>query len=77
MTDAGRTITKADFRPGQPKADPEQSVGPTNGRLRTGATVDSQLLPLRQVLEDETSMTARHDKQEPSNLTHADDHGPA
>jgi hypothetical protein len=40
-------------------------------------TVDSQLLPQRQVLEDETSMAARDDNQEPSNLNNADDHGPA
>jgi hypothetical protein len=64
-------------RPGQPEADPEQPVGPTNGRLGTGAMADSQLLSQRQVLENETSMSARHDDQEPSNLDDADDHGPA
>ena len=79
MTVAGRTITKADFQsgPGQPEADPEQPVGPTNGRLRTGTMVDRQLLPQRQVLEHETSMSARHDDQEPRNLDDTDDHGPA
>ncbi len=64
-------------RPGQPEADPEQPVGPTNGRLRTGAMVDSPRLPQRQVLEDEISMSARQDDQEPSNLDDTDDHGPA
>jgi len=39
--------------------------------------VDSQLLPQGQVLENETSMSARQDDQEPSNLDNADDHGPS
>ena len=65
------------IRPGQPEANPEQPLGPTNGRLRTGAIVDSQLLPQRQVLEHETAMSARQDDQETSNLDDTDDHGPA
>jgi hypothetical protein len=64
-------------RPGQPEADPEQPVGPPNGRLRAGATVDRQRLPQRQVLEHETAMSARQDDQEPNNLDDADEHGPA
>ena len=64
-------------RPGQPEADPEQPVGPTNGRLRAGAMVDRQLLSQRQVLKDETAMSARQDDQEPSNPDEAGDHGPA
>jgi len=64
-------------RPDQPEADPEQPVGPTNGRFRTGAMADRQLLPQRQVLEHETAMSARQDDQEPSNLDETDDHGPA
>ena len=77
MTVTGRTITEADFQfgPGQPEADPEQSVRPTNGRLRTGAMVDRQLLPQRQVLDHETAMSARQDDQEPSNLHDTGDHG--
>ena len=63
-------------RPGQPEADPKQSVGPTNGRLRMGALVNSQLLPQRQVLERETSMSARQDDQETSDPDDADNHGP-
>jgi len=63
--------------PGQPEADPEQPVGPTNGRLRTGATVDSQLPAQRQVLEHETAMSACQDDHQPSNLDDAQDHGPA
>ena len=39
--------------------------------------VDSKLLPQCQVLEHETSMSARQDDQEPSNLDNADDHGPS
>jgi len=39
--------------------------------------VDSQPLPQRQVLDNETSMSARQDDQEPSNLDDADQHGPA
>jgi hypothetical protein len=39
--------------------------------------VDRQLLPQRQVLEHETSMSARQDDQEPSDLNDTDDHGPA
>jgi hypothetical protein len=65
------------IRPGQSEADPEQPVAPTNGRLRTGAMVDSQLLPQRQVLEYETAVSARQDDQEPSNLDDTDNHGPA
>lgn len=64
-------------RPGQPKADPEQPVGSTNPRLRTRAIVDTQLLSQRQVLDNETAMSARQDDQEASNLDNAGDHGPA
>jgi hypothetical protein len=39
--------------------------------------VDNQLLPQGQVLENETSMPARQDNQQPSNLDNADDHGPS
>jgi len=62
-------------RPSQPEADPEQPVGPPDDRLRTGAMVDSQLLPQRQVLENKTSMSTRQDDQEPSDLDDADGHG--
>jgi hypothetical protein len=77
MTVAGRTIYQGRLPvwASQPEADPEQPVGPPNGRLRTGATVDSQLLPQCQVLENETAMSARQDDQEPSDLDDADDHG--
>ena len=63
--------------PSQPEADPEQPVGPTKSRLRTGATVDGQLLPQREVLEHETSMSAGQDDQEPSNVDDTVDQGPA
>jgi hypothetical protein len=36
-----------------------------------------QLLPQRQVLEHETSVSARQQDQEPSHLDNADDQGPA
>jgi hypothetical protein len=63
--------------PGQPEGDPEQPVRPTKGRPRTSATVDSQLLPHRQVLEHETSMSAHQDDQEPSSLDDTRDHSAA
>ncbi len=79
MTVAGRTITKADFQSGQASRSPTQnsrSDQRTVG-LRTGAPVDSQLLPQRQVLENQTAMSARENDQEPNNLDEPGDHGPA
>ena len=63
--------------PRQPEADAEQPIGPANQWLRMGATVHRQLLPQRQVLEDETSMSARQGDQEPSDLDDTHDHGSA
>ena len=64
-------------RPGPSQSDPEQPIGPTNGGLRSGAPVDSQLLPQRQVLENQTAVSAREDDQEPNNVDEPGDHGPA
>jgi hypothetical protein len=43
----------------------------------TKFSLDGQLLPQRHVFEYETSMSARQDDQEPSNLNDTVDHGPA
>src|SRR4051794_8477213 len=74
---ADHHLSRLPIRPGESEAEPEEPVGPPNSRLRTGALVDSQLLPQRQVLEHETSMSARQGDQEPSNLDDTVDHGPA
>jgi hypothetical protein len=65
MTVAGRTTTKADFQSGHAhrRSDPEQPIGPTNGGFRSGAPVDSQLLLQREVLQNQSAVSARENDQ--------------
>ena len=51
------------------------TIGPTHGGLRPEASIDGQLLPQCQVLEDQTAVLAREDDQQPNSLTEPGDHG--
>ena len=55
-------------RPGPSQSDPKQAIGPTNGGLRSGAPVDSQLLLQRQVLEDQSAVAACENDQQSNNV---------
>ena len=59
------------------KSKPEQPVGPAHGGLRGGAPVNSQLLPQREVLENQTAVWARQNDQQPDNVDDPGDHNPA
>jgi len=50
------------------QSNPEQSVEATNGGLRSRAPIDSQLLMQRQVLENQSAVSARENDQEPNNV---------
>jgi len=76
MTVAGRTITKADFQSRHAHRSPIQNnrSDPPNGGLRSGATVDSQLLLQREVLQDQRAVSARENEQQPNNVDESGDH---
>ena len=61
-------------RPGPSQSDPEQPIGPTNGGLRSGAPVNSQLLLQREVLQDQDTVSAPENDKEPNDADEAGDH---
>ena len=65
---------RSPVRPGPSQSDPKQPIGPTNGELRSGAPVDSQLLPQREVLQNQGAVSARENHQEPNNVDEPGDH---
>ena len=62
-------------RPRAAQADPEESVGPTDGGSGSSVPVHSQLLPEGEVLERECPVPARKDGQEVKDAKHAGEHG--
>jgi hypothetical protein len=56
------------------QSNPEQSIEATNGGLRSGAPVQSQLLMQRQVFENQSAVSARENDQEPNNVDDPGDH---
>ena len=61
-------------RPRPSQSDPKKPIGPTNGGLRSGAPVNSQLLLQRQVLEDQGAVAASENDQQSNNVDEPGDH---
>ena len=61
-------------RPCPSQSDPKQPIGPTNGRFRSGAPVHSQLLLQREVLQNQSAVSARENDQEPNSVDESGDH---
>ena len=64
-------------RPCPSQSEPEQPIGPAHGGLRAGAPVNGQLLPQRQVLEEQAAVCARENDQEPEDVDDPSDHSAA
>ena len=65
---------RSPVRPRAAQADPEESVGPTDGGSGSSATVHGHLLPEREVLECECSVLALEDGQEAEDAKQAGEH---
>ena len=61
-------------RPCPARSDPKQPIGPTNGGLRSGAPVDSQLLLQREVLQNQSAVSTRENDQQSNNADEPGDH---
>jgi hypothetical protein len=74
-TVAGRTTTKADFQSGHAHRSPIQNSRTDQRMTGLGrGPVDSQLLLQRQVLENQSAVSAHENDQYPNNVDEPGDH---